>query len=248
MSFLVSTLTEGKPPLLSDAWADTYIQLYTRNNISWKGEHLAARSICVKEFAEYLRLRDSKGEISKKSGVDVQPLKSGILMHNSFFKCGDDPENWSSIDPLSFHASRLQHLVKELQWRESLGGQDAVKNSEWVVEMRTKMESKARNSGLVKGTPEWKLRWLFNCATELNLDKQTKACFARRNCHSSVILLMVSCTMSVDLLSGCTQDLPREQVLMNMPHIRDRLPVLRTTVQYGSGTENVHQTAAANYL
>ena len=180
MSFLVSTLTEGKPPLLSDAWADTYIQLYTRNNISWKGEHLAARSICVKEFGEYLRLRDSKGEISNKSGVDVQPLKSGILMHNSFFRRGDDPENWSSIDPLSFHASRLQHLVKELQWRESLGGQDAVKNSEWVVEMRTKMESKARNSGLVKGTPEWKLRWLFNCATELNLDKETKDCFASK--------------------------------------------------------------------
>jgi hypothetical protein len=48
------------------------------------------------------------------------------------------------------------------------------------------MEVEAKRNGLIKGSIEWKMRWLLNCATELNIDAQTKDCFAKPTNSSSM--------------------------------------------------------------
>ena len=41
MSYFVSALTAGKPPLLSDHWSvGTQSQLYSQNGLSWKNAHI----------------------------------------------------------------------------------------------------------------------------------------------------------------------------------------------------------------
>jgi hypothetical protein len=93
----------------------------------------------------------------------MHPLKFGEAKHNksSCFGYGDNPECWSEINSQLYRdAPRLQKLVKELQWRESLpGGQEAKDNIEWFAKMKSDMEGEARRSGLIKGTMEWKLRF-----------------------------------------------------------------------------------------
>ena len=43
MSYFVSTLTGGRPPLLSDNWAiDSYLQTYSQNGLSWKTQHMVS--------------------------------------------------------------------------------------------------------------------------------------------------------------------------------------------------------------
>jgi hypothetical protein len=60
-----------------------------------------------------------------------------------------------------------------------------MKNSEWLEELRSELESGAKKARLIKGTIEWKMRWISNCATELNSDKQTKKkCFAIPSSHA----------------------------------------------------------------
>ena len=109
------------------------------------------------------------------------PLKFGEVQHRniSCLGYGDAPECWSDINPQSFsHAPRLQKLAEELQWRESLG-EFASNNTEWFEELKTEMNLEAKKAGLIKGTAEWKLRWFFNCATDLKNDKRTKHCFVK---------------------------------------------------------------------
>jgi hypothetical protein len=107
-----------------------------------------------------------------------------MVKHHSNKSCfgyGDEPECWSGINPQSFsHAPRLQRLIEELQWRESLpGGESAKNNTDWFELLRSDMEFEAKNAGLVKGTPQWKLRWFFNCVTDLRANEKTKRCFAK---------------------------------------------------------------------
>lgn len=139
-----------------------------------------SRNVCVNDFAELLGLKEG---VNAKSGVEVRPLKFGTVKHNptSCFGYGDEPDCWSNIDSQSFsHAPRLQKLIEELKWRESLpGGQNDNVNAEWFAKIKTEMEVKSREAGLVKGTGEWKLRWFFNCATDLKRDKMTKECFVK---------------------------------------------------------------------
>jgi hypothetical protein len=49
MSYFVSAMTEGKPPLLSDHWAiHLQLQVYSQNGLSWKGEHIVSLTLfCI---------------------------------------------------------------------------------------------------------------------------------------------------------------------------------------------------------
>lgn len=116
MSYLVSSVTLGKPPLIADYWAvNSFTTIYSRENISWKHGHLNQRDGCVTDFAELLGLKE--GPKAKESGLELYPLQPGKMLHNanSFFGYGSEPEDWMSVDPLSLSCPRLQLLVKELQ-------------------------------------------------------------------------------------------------------------------------------------
>jgi hypothetical protein len=43
MSYFVSAMTRGKPPLLGDHWTvESQLQVYSQNGLSWKGEHVVS--------------------------------------------------------------------------------------------------------------------------------------------------------------------------------------------------------------
>jgi glucuronyl/N-acetylglucosaminyl transferase EXT2 len=180
MSYFVSTLTGGKPPLLGDHWAVVLeLQMEIQNGLSWKSAHMVRiqgpflqfhifssselialhhlfatkdlRHVCLNDFAELLGLKEG---VNAKSGVEVRPLKFGTVKHNerSCFGYGDEPDCWSNIDSQSFsHAPRLQKLIEELKWRESLPeGEDAKVNAEWLAKMKVEMQTKPAEAGLVK--------------------------------------------------------------------------------------------------
>ena len=136
------------------------------------------RNSCVHNFAELLGLKQGDGNL--RDNVDLVPLKFGHIKHEqSFcFGYGDEPECWSNIDPQSFaHAPRLQKLVEELKWRESIG-EYATSNIEWFDNITKGMEAEAKKSGLIKSTFEWGLRWSFKCPVYFSADNQTKYCAA----------------------------------------------------------------------
>ncbi|KAL7528023.1 hypothetical protein ACHAWF_002410, partial [Thalassiosira exigua] len=59
MSFLVSSLTDGKPPLLADHWAvNSIVELYSEKRISNGSRHKSARDKCVDDFATELGLKE----------------------------------------------------------------------------------------------------------------------------------------------------------------------------------------------
>ena len=137
------------------------------------------RNSCVNDFAELLGLKEGDDQ-AKENNVEFIPLKLGQIKHehSTCFGYGDEPECWSDIDPQSFaHVPRLQKLVTELRWRESIG-ELAMNNIEWFDNITKGMEAEAKKSGLIKGNFEWDLRWSFKCPVYHTADKQTKYCAA----------------------------------------------------------------------
>ncbi|KAL7528435.1 hypothetical protein ACHAWF_002555 [Thalassiosira exigua] len=145
MSFLVSSLTDGKPPLLADHWAvKSMVKLYSEKRISGGSGHKSARDKCVDDFAQVLGL--------KKSG-----LQKGVLSHNGhFFWYGDRPEDWDDVDPEEVGDERLEDLVEELR---DLGKKGEDKQRAWLGKMMAETMVEARKAGMIEKTKEWKERW-----------------------------------------------------------------------------------------
>jgi hypothetical protein len=104
MSYFISALTEGKPLLLSDYWASSSSELYTRNDVSRKDGYLGSRHVYVNDFVEYLGLKE--GDKSKRSGR-IHSLRRGTLLPGSLFRYRDEPESWASVEPPALAAPRL---------------------------------------------------------------------------------------------------------------------------------------------
>ena len=69
MSYMVSSLTGGKPPLMADYWAvKSMTEIYSKDGISGAKSHLDERHGCVTDFAELLGLKN--GPKFNESGLD----------------------------------------------------------------------------------------------------------------------------------------------------------------------------------
>lgn len=106
--------------------------------------------MCINFFAELLGLKKSLQRTD--SYTDTHLLMFGIANHSVpfCFGYGDEPECWSNIEPQSFsHTPRLQQLIEELQWRESLpGGEAAHNNTEWFAKMKSNMTEVLSKDGV----------------------------------------------------------------------------------------------------
>lgn len=153
MSFLVSSITDGKPPLITDYWAvKSMVKLYSESKISGGKDHKAARDKCVNDFAEMLGV---KGGVV--DGVHVQPLQTGKILHkDTFFEYGAEPEDWGSIDPLSLKSKHLQQLVETLQLIKTLSGKERMT---WLKARIAETQAEAKQAGMIEKTDEWKKRW-----------------------------------------------------------------------------------------
>jgi len=150
MSFLVSSLTDGKPPLLADYWAvKSMVKLYSESKISGGRDHKSTRDACVNDFAEMLGLRED-GDV---------PLQLGKLLHGGsdkqFFGYGAEAEEWTAIDDPA--SERLLGVVREL--RELRTSSSKEERMGWLMRQKATAQAEAQGAGMIEGTREWKERW-----------------------------------------------------------------------------------------
>lgn len=156
MSFLVSSLTGGKPPLLADYWAvKSMNKLYSQTKISGGKDHKVTRDACVNDFASLLELKEN----------EMFPLQFGKLLHSGdkrFFGYGAEEEEWTSItnndnDNDSMLSERLLDVVATMhELRTSKTNEERMA---WLNKEKTNAQMEARSVGMIENTPEWKARW-----------------------------------------------------------------------------------------
>ena len=160
MSFLISSLTYGKPPLLADYWAvKSMSKLYSQTKISGGKDHKATRDACVNDFASLLELKED----------GKYPLQFGKLLHSGdkrFFGYGAEEEEWTSItnnnnDGDSIMLSkRLLDVVATMQkLRTSKTNEE---HMAWLNKEKNIAQMEARSVGMIENTPEWKARWVVS--------------------------------------------------------------------------------------
>lgn len=146
MSFWISKLTHGEPPLLADTWAiKSMVKLYSPERISGTHDHKKLRDACVDSFAQTLDLKDR--------------LKKASIVHTNtpFFEAGApssdnnnaSPANWRVVD-------RHEALMKLVHHWKHMPPTDAVQE---VLKLRSHTAGRAFVSGLMEDTTPWKKRW-----------------------------------------------------------------------------------------
>jgi len=147
MSFLISSLTDGKPSLLADTWAmKSMIKLYVEKKISGGSDHKHLRDVCIDTFADMLGMKDS---------ASPRRLKSAKLYHHkgSFFDCGDSITEKVERSPTSERQVQLQQMLEE--WRQG-------SNAHAQKEVQRLMSGAARDAfkhGLIENSDPWKERF-----------------------------------------------------------------------------------------
>jgi glucuronyl/N-acetylglucosaminyl transferase EXT2 len=153
MSFFVSSMTDGKPPLLADKWASvgTQIKLYSsKGGISDQVDHKSLRDKCVDEFAEQLNLKDK--------------LQYGTYLGQGFFDCGDLNFNKDVI-----HSPRQEEF-------EAMRNSWSKMSNDKVIELMVQMKKDAMHYAYVKGlivdSEPWKKRWNLKSSSKKKKKKK----------------------------------------------------------------------------
>lgn len=139
MSFFVSSLTEGQPPLLADKWASRWsqIKLYSKAAISDGNSHKVVRDKCVDDFSTMLGL---KGK-----------LHTTVFEQHGYFDCGAKGRKSKQV-----HSERQQALI---DMRASFTDKTHSEVVQVLAHMKSQAGTNAYERGLVPDTDPWKKRW-----------------------------------------------------------------------------------------
>ena len=145
MSFFVSSLTHGKPPLLSDYWAiNSMVKLYSPTKISASSSHKALRDECVDTFAELFDLKHN--------------FRTTKFIHpkHSMFECGATTknENEKSYDKIM--------VDREMTLRTTVSSWDHTSTQAVQMEINKRkiaISGEAFRTGLLEHSGPWRNRW-----------------------------------------------------------------------------------------
>jgi hypothetical protein len=144
MSFMISSMTQGKPSLLADFWAiKSMVKLYVEKKISAGHDHKKLRDECVDNFAQLLGLKEGANR-----------LKPAKYMHptESFYSGGDVPKTVSQ-HPKTTRQKELDDIVQS--WRDQ-GGETATQEIRRLI---SHAGFRAYNQGLMEKSGPWKERF-----------------------------------------------------------------------------------------
>jgi hypothetical protein len=152
MSFLVSSVTGGKPSLLADLWAiKSMVKLYVVEKISGTKNHKNIRDECVDSFAHMLGLKHGQ----------ANRLHPATYVHkkDAFFECGaadDDDLGLGDIEDHHYPKPTRQVVLEEKckQWHSQ--GSTMQKD---IQKMMAKAGFRAYQQGLVEKSDKWKERF-----------------------------------------------------------------------------------------
>ena len=121
MSFMISSLTDGQPPLLADLWAlKSMVKMYTpEGKISGTKQHKSIRDDCVNSFAILLGLKEQpKGP---HGGGDVQNSEIHLLKkakyyhtHDTMFESGAPLDDKAHAEAKSFRKPVRQLELEQI--------------------------------------------------------------------------------------------------------------------------------------
>jgi hypothetical protein len=145
MSFMISSYTGGRPPLLADLWAmKSMIKMDTDNKISGSKGHKRIRDECVNSFAEILGL---------KKGPNRLQLAKYLHGEETLFDCGMPPEGVLDAGDKSDRQVEFETMIQ--RWRTEAGRMGMQK--EWS-RMMSATGAQAYKHGLIEKTDKWKER------------------------------------------------------------------------------------------
>jgi hypothetical protein len=150
MSFMISSLTGGQPPLLADWWAlKSLLKLYVVNTISGSNNHKAARDECVDSFATILGLKNDSGPFRLQLSKFVNTNSKKYA-----FACGAPVDDKMNTE---YHKSKreleLEHRMKK--WR-SLGSKEFQHEINLLAAVAG---NDAYMRGLIQNTSKWRERF-----------------------------------------------------------------------------------------
>lgn len=162
MSFFVSSLTNGKPPLLADKWASvgTQIKLFSNlGGISDNADHKSLRDACVDDFATLLHLKDDNHN---------SKLHYGRYLGPGFFTCGDDPQYQTNMPIRSSRQGEFEAMRKS--WMTMAN--DAVIKA--MVDIKSDAMVYAYKNGLIADSAPWEKRWNLKAESKSTKRKKKK--------------------------------------------------------------------------
>jgi hypothetical protein len=145
MSFMISSMTKGKPSLLADFWAiKSMVKLYVEKKISAGHDHKSLRDDCVNNFAQMLGLKEE----------GTNRLKPAQYMHKkqTLFSGGDVPETFSQ-HPKTARENDLDGMLQS--WRDQ--GND--KATQEIRHLMSQTGFHAYKQGLMEKSDPWKKRF-----------------------------------------------------------------------------------------
>lgn len=139
MSLMISSLTEGRPPLLADFWAmNSQVKMDVDSGISGTGTHKKFRDGCLNNFAQMFGLKDPNSE---------KRLRKEKWVHSkmSWFECGasgDDKTNTA-------YEKSKREIELESKWTEIRDSSDKQILKKYLVQLIYETGEDARANGLI---------------------------------------------------------------------------------------------------
>ena len=161
MSFFISSLTHGAPPLITDYWAvKSMVKLYSESKISGGKDHKSSRDKCVNTFAELLGVKEDgrwgplhKAELIHMNNKNDDDEEEG---DGRMFGYGSEPEDWDTIDESSISSTRLKELLATMKELKHKSYNEQMK---WLKKKKYQTMKEAKKVGMIENTSEWEKRW-----------------------------------------------------------------------------------------
>ena len=140
MSLMISSLTDGRPPLLADLWAmNSQLKLRVDVGISGSGTHKEFRDSCLNSFANIFGLKDPDSDKRLKKTNWIHQTKTWM------FACGDNEED----DPNHLYEISKREMELEHEWEKLRRSEDKEPLKKYLAKLAYETGEDARANGLL---------------------------------------------------------------------------------------------------
>jgi len=140
MSLMISSLTQGQPPLLADYWAmHSQLKLAVDVGISGSGTHKKFRDDCLDSFASLFGLKDSDNDNRLQKAQWVHPTKSWA------FSCGATEDDGS----ISYYTKSTREIELERKWEKLRVSGNLNEVKKYLFKILSEAGEDARANGLL---------------------------------------------------------------------------------------------------
>lgn len=140
MSLMISSLTQGRPPLLADLWAmNSQLKMEVDSGISSTGTHKKFRDNCLDSFAKLFELKDENSDKSLQRGKWIHSTKDWM------FECGDGQDDSS----YNAYEKSQREIELERKWETLRRSEDKELLRKYLVTLAYQAGEDARANGLL---------------------------------------------------------------------------------------------------